>query len=160
MATQTIWVSVPVVNNGIVTSQWIEVPVETGCTPSESAPSAPATVGMGSQPLTLFTLIASANVEQALSSVSLFFQKAVIWAVKAFTDVVIGSVEYLDEPHVNEANIRVGADDGVVDPVYIPDVLRPGDKMVIEAPVGQKYDLSKFKMIGPVAGDGVFITFS
>lgn len=114
------------------------------CEASPELPEAPETFGVGSLPLYEEKVLASVDAEQ-ISESSVGYQRAEFFGYKSFTN---------DAPDPNAGTVLMGFRNQKF--VYI---IQAGGSKVIEAPRGQKFDLSQMYIKGLV-GDGVVVQYS
>ncbi len=115
-----------------------------GCETSPEAPSAPATFGTPSLPLYVDKVITTPDSEQ-VSQASIRFQHARFFGHKSYSN---------DEPELNVSHVLLA-----FRKENFVRVLLPGRILEIEAPAGQKYDLSQIWVRG-IQNDGVTVEYS
>lgn len=124
------------------------------------SPDYPQTIGKASKPIYFQKTIAAVGLGEPLTEQQKFFQKATIWAFKAFTDQTVSAVEYVERPQNNASDIMIGFGSDSDESFKLPRVLAPGASVVIEAPPGQKFDLNQVYIKGATAGDGAWVEYS
>ena len=128
-----------------------------------TSPDAPQTVGLASLPAVFHIVADVVNVAQAFILESTFFQKATFWGYEGFQDETISGTNFVSTPQDNSKWVEIGwyHEDADGDPlVQMPRKLLPGESLVIEAPPGQKLDLSLLQFKTAVITDGVFVEYS
>ena len=128
-----------------------------------TTPTAPQTVGLASLP-TVFQVVAdTVNVAKAFIVTTTFFQKLTLWGYSGFQDQVVSGTNFAMTPQSNSKWVEVGwyHEDSNGDAlVQMPRKLLPGESLTIEAPPGQKFDLSQLQFKTAVITDGVFVEYS
>jgi len=87
------------------------------------------------------TVLADTAVTAATGDVTIYFRKGFFYGYASFSGGV---------PTANVAALYIGKS-----VTYLPDIINPGEAVLIEAPLGTKYRLADIKFKG-TAGDGLF----
>jgi len=87
------------------------------------------------------TVLADTSITAATTDTAQYFRKGFFYGYASFTAGV---------PTANSAAIYLGKS-----ATYLPDIINPGEAILIEAPLGTKYRLADIQFKGG-AGDGLF----
>jgi hypothetical protein len=100
-------------------------------------------------PASLITTIASADTPQQLSASSISFSKASLYGIKSFSATGV--------PTNNSDNVYAGFD--VADSPSFPELIAPGDVVIIQSPPDQVWNLADLKIVGS-EDDAIYVVYS